>query len=95
MEEHMPNPYPLEDWSEEDHIKFKAFSNHCLMCNYKYMYAQLQHLLQTMAHIDDVKAKEMLMPQVYARQTALLELGLFIASAVDESNKLAGQAEHN
>lgn len=83
---HMPNVYPVEEWTKEDAYKFSVFSSHCPMCTYKYQYAQLQHLVAAAARVDDEAAQEVLFKQVQEQQIALLNLGLQIATQVDISN---------
>lgn len=95
MTEHVPNPNPWEDWTEEDEIKFKMFSDHCPMCSYKYKYAVLQRLVQAVNDTQDQNIVIAMQPQVTAKSQELIELGLVIATMVDNSNKAAGMAGHN
>ncbi len=86
MGEHVPNPHPPEGWSEEDMKKYIVFANDCPMCAYKMMYAQIQRLMESIdaAGIQEGPAYESLTMQLAMMQKQLVELGLFIASTVDE-----------
>jgi tRNA(Arg) A34 adenosine deaminase TadA len=93
--EHVPNPKPWEEWTAEDEMKFRMFSSHCPMCAYKWEYASLQKLVQAANNTQDERIVATLVPEVTRKSNELLELGLFIASTVDNANKQAGMAGHN
>lgn len=95
MTDHVPNPLPWEDWTEEDDIKFRMFSTHCPMCLYKYQYAALQRLVAAANDMQDEVLINTMLPDVSRKSQELLELGLFISTTVDNANKDAGMAGHN
>lgn len=92
---HVPDPKPWEEWTPEDEVKFRMFSSHCPMCDYKYRYASLQRLVQVVNEAGDETLVNSMVPDVTRKSQELLELGLFIATTVDNANKQAGQAQHN
>jgi len=94
MDDHVPQPKIWEDWTEEDHMKFRMFSSHCPMCRYKYEYGMLQSLIHS-AEVGDDAAKLAIVPVIAQKSTMLLELGVFIASSVDDANREAGSRGHN
>lgn len=94
MEEHVPQPKQWEDWTEEDHLKFRMFSSHCPMCRFKYEYGLLQSLIVTAEEGDDA-TKQAIVPVIAQKQFMLIEIGLFIASSVDAASKEAGSRGHN
>lgn len=93
--EHVPQPKEFEDWTVEDHVKFRMFSDHCPMCKYKYEYGVLQNLIVTANNTDDESVKGSLFPLVQNKQHQLVELGLFIASSVDQANAEAFNHQMN
>lgn len=93
-EEHVPQPKAWEDWTEEDHLKFRMFSSHCPMCRYKYEYGLLQNLVAT-AEAGDDTTKQAIIPVIHQKQLMLMEIGLFIASSVDDASREAGSRGHN
>lgn len=95
MDEHVPMPKPWEDWTHEDHLKFRMFSSHCPMCRYKHEYGILANLMQTAANTTDENVQAGLVPIIKQKQAELIELGLFIAGSVDDANKQAGSPHHN
>ena len=95
MDEHVPNPRPLEDWTPEDHMKFRMFSSYCPMCKYKLEYGVLQNLIQSANETDDESTQASLIQVISEKQNLLLEVGLFIANSVDEANRQAGAAHLN
>ncbi len=92
---HMPNVYPVEEWTPEDAYKFSVFSSHCPMCTYKYHFAQLQHLIGAATRVDDEAAQKVLFEKVTEQQVMLLQLGLQIATQVDISNGHQQSAQTN
>lgn len=95
MDQHVPDPKPMEDWDVEDHIKFRMFSDNCPMCKYKHEYAILHSMIQAAHETDDENLKGSLLPTIQQKQAQLIEIGLFIATSVDENSKYAGQSQHN
>lgn len=86
MDEHVPNPNP-PDWTEEDFKKYVVFSTNCPMCQYKVMYYQLRKLAENIDElgVQEGPAFEHLTMQLAYQQQQLVELGLFIASGVDDA----------
>lgn len=97
MEEftHVPDPKPWEEWTPEDELKFRVFASHCPMCDYKYRYASLYRLMQAIQEADDEVLINSVAPDVQRKSQELMELGLFIATTVDNASKQAGMAGHN
>jgi hypothetical protein len=95
MTEHVPSPVPWEEWTAEDHMRFRMAANFCPMCLYKYNYGVLQQLISTAQESEDESIIAAMTPIVAQKQSELMELGLFIATSVDEANKQAGAAHLN
>ena len=93
--EHVPNPHPWEDWTQEDQVKFQMFSSVCPMCQYKFKYATIARLIEAASETQDEQIMQTMVPIINQKQTELMELGLFIATTVDNANEMAGNAGHN
>jgi hypothetical protein len=93
--QHIPNPKPWEEWTADDEVKFRIFANHCPMCQYKYQYAALHRLVAAVNETQDETLAASMAPDVQRKSQELIELGLFIATTVDNANTQAGQAGHN
>jgi hypothetical protein len=71
------------------------FSQHCVLCKYKHEYGILANMMQTASETVEENTQAGLIPVIQQKQAELIELGLFIATSVDEANKQAGSPNHN
>ena len=80
-EEHIPSPF---EWTEEERRRFAMAAQHCPMCQFKYMYANLKQVSEFATQMEEQGLGESPQYQAIinsmAQQTdEILALGLTIA----------------